>query len=96
MGKAHSVESYWNQKLVGGIYGVSLGGAFMGESMFSKKTDASKICLVSLIQHLRERGFSLFDIQFLNPHLVRFGAREIPAEAYLKRLQRALKQKCSF
>jgi len=96
MGKAHSVEAYWNKKLVGGIYGVSLGGAFMGESMFSKKTDASKICLVSLVQHLREREFSLFDVQFLNPHLVRFGAHEIPAEIYLKRLHWALKQNCSF
>jgi leucyl/phenylalanyl-tRNA--protein transferase len=68
----------------------------MGESMFSKKTDASKICLVSLVQHLREREFSLFDVQFLNPHLVRFGAHEIPAEIYLKRLHWALKQNCSF
>ncbi|NIT26871.1 MAG: leucyl/phenylalanyl-tRNA--protein transferase, partial [Candidatus Aminicenantes bacterium] len=70
LGKAHSVEAYRNEKLVGGIYGVNIGGAFMGESMFSRKTDASKVCLVHLAQHLKNREFSLFDIQFINTHLI--------------------------
>ena len=96
MGKAHSIEAYFEGNLVGGIYGVHLGGAFMGESMFSRKTDASKACLVHLVQHLRERKFSLFDIQFLNPHLAQFGACEIPSSQYLKKLQFALGQGCTF
>ena len=96
MGKAHSIEAYFEGNLVGGIYGVHLGGAFMGESMFSRKTDSSKTCLVYLVNHLRGKNFSLFDIQFLNPHLARFGAYEIPAFQYLKRLRFALSQPCSF
>ena len=96
MGKAHSIEAYFEGNLVGGIYGINLGGAFMGESMFSRKTDASKACLVYLVNHLRGRAFSLLDIQFLSPHLTRFGAYEIQAFQYLKRLRLALSQTCSF
>ena len=96
MGKAHSIEVYTDKKLVGGIYGVSLGGAFMGESMFSRATDASKVCLVHLVDCLRRQGYTLFDVQFLNPHLERFGAIEIPREDYLTRLRQALQQRCRF
>lgn len=96
MGKAHSIEAYFEGNLVGGIYGIHLGGAFMGESMFSRKTDASKVCLVYLVNHLREKSFSLLDIQFLNQHLASFGASEIPAFQYIKRLRIALCQPCFF
>jgi leucyl/phenylalanyl-tRNA--protein transferase len=76
--------------LVGGLYGVSLGGAYFGESMFSIATDASKVCLVRLVEHLRSRGFTLLDTQFTNPHLTQFGVREIPAKDYLKSLRAAI------
>ena len=76
--------------LVGGLYGVSLGGAFFGESMFSVATDASKVCLVRLVEHLRERGFALLDTQFSNPHLTQFGLQEVPAKNYLKQLRAAI------
>ncbi|WP_439272697.1 leucyl/phenylalanyl-tRNA--protein transferase [Pseudochrobactrum sp. HB0163] len=81
-GHCHSVEAWQDGRLVGGLYGVSLGGAFFGESMFSHVTDASKICLVHLVMHLRKRGFQLLDTQFITDHLKRFGAIEIPASAY--------------
>lgn len=87
---AHSVEAYRNEELVGGLYGVTLGGAFMGESMFSRERDASKVCLYHLVQRLRERGFVLLDCQIQNDHMRSLGAREIPEAEYLKRLQRAL------
>lgn len=77
-------------KLVGGLYGVALGGAFFGESMFSLATDASRVCLVKLVDHLRARGFVLLDTQFANPHLVQFGMMEIPAKQYLAQLRDAI------
>jgi leucyl/phenylalanyl-tRNA--protein transferase len=95
-GLAHSIEAYREDRLVGGIYGVSLGGAFMGESMFSRATDASKVCLVHLVERLRERGYTLFDVQFTTAHLTRFGAMEIPRSDYLARLRRALRQTGRF
>lgn len=89
-GKAHSIEAYLNGNLVGGLYGVSLGGGFMGESMFSRSRDASKVCLIQLLRRLRERGFTLFDTQFMTPHLEGFGAVEIPRKEYMRRLREAL------
>ena len=81
-GHCHSVEAWQNGRLVGGLYGVSLGGAFFGESMFSHMTDASKVCLVHLVERLRAHGFQLLDTQFTTEHLQRFGAVEIPASKY--------------
>lgn len=89
-GKAHSVEAYKGDELAGGLYGVTLGGAFMGESMFSRLRDASKVCLVHLVERLKERGYVLLDCQIQNDHLARLGAVEIPEREYLKRLKRAL------
>jgi leucyl/phenylalanyl-tRNA---protein transferase len=89
-GHAHSVETRLDGKLVGGLYGVRLGGAFFGESMFSCVTDASKVALVHLVARLKLGGFRLLDAQFLTPHLARLGAVEIPREAYLAKLNRAL------
>jgi leucyl/phenylalanyl-tRNA--protein transferase len=96
LGFAHSVECWREEKLVGGLYGVSIAGAFFGESMFSIERDASKVALVCLVDRLKERGFELLDTQFLTPHLSRFGAEEIPRKRYLARLERALKKKCRF
>ena len=93
---AHSVESWHEGRLVGGLYGVSLGGAFFGESMFSTMNDASKVAFVFLARHLRERGFCLLDAQFMTPHLQRLGAIEILKEEYMARLNDALRQNCSF
>jgi leucyl/phenylalanyl-tRNA---protein transferase len=76
-GLAHSVEAWKDGVLVGGLYGVSLRGAFMGESMFSRATDASKVCLVALVEHLKKRGYVLHDTQFLTPHLESLGVTEI-------------------
>jgi leucyl/phenylalanyl-tRNA--protein transferase len=95
-GKAHSVEAYRDGELAGGLYGVTLGGAFMGESMFTRRRDASKVCLVYLVDRLQERGFVLLDCQIQNPHLARLGAREIPEPEYLRRLQHALRLERSF
>jgi len=89
-GKAHSVEAYKDGKLAGGLYGVSLGGAFMGESMFSRMRDASKVCFVYLVERLRERGYVLLDCQIQNEHLRSLGATEISEGEYLKRLRQAL------
>jgi leucyl/phenylalanyl-tRNA--protein transferase len=89
-GHAHSVECWQDGQLVGGLYGVTLGGAFFGESMFSRVTDASKVALVHLVAALRRGGFSLLDTQFLTAHLARFGAVEIAREAYLVLLEAAL------
>jgi leucyl/phenylalanyl-tRNA---protein transferase len=91
LGQAHSVEVWSDGALAGGIYGVALGGFFAGESMFSQARDASKVALVHLIDRLRERGFQLFDIQFLNDHTARLGAIEIPRREYLARLREALR-----
>jgi leucyl/phenylalanyl-tRNA--protein transferase len=89
-GKTHSVEAYKDGELAGGLYGVSLGGAFMGESMFTRMRDASKVCFVYLVERLKERGYELLDCQIQSPHLTRLGAREIPEQEYLRRLQHAL------
>jgi leucyl/phenylalanyl-tRNA---protein transferase len=95
-GNCHTVEAYFEGSLVGGLYGVSLGGAFFGESMFSRMTDASKVCLVHLVERLRERGFQLLDTQFLTAHLERFGALEISRRKYEKLLAAALKTEAGF
>jgi leucyl/phenylalanyl-tRNA--protein transferase len=95
-GHAHSVECWQEGELVGGLYGVKLGGAFFGESMFSKATDASKVALVRLVEGLRHGGFSLLDTQFITPHLMRFGAVEIPRDRYLTLLEKALGQEARW
>jgi len=96
LGFAHSVETRLDDKLVGGLYGVHIGGAFFGESMFHRETDASKIALVALVERLRDRGFLLLDTQWQTPHLERFGTREIPRREYLRRLKRAVALDCAF
>jgi len=90
LGHAHSVEAWNKNKLAGGLYGVAIGGAFFGESMFHRITDASKIALVGLVEHLRARKFALLDTQWLTPHLKQFGAVEISREHYLRLLTRAM------
>jgi leucyl/phenylalanyl-tRNA---protein transferase len=90
LGHAHSVEVWSGRDLAGGVYGVAVGGLFAGESMFYRVTDASKVALVALGERLRERGFRLFDIQFLTPHTARMGAVEIPRREYLDRLEEAV------
>lgn len=90
LGHAHSVEAWQGEKLVGGLYGVSLRRAFFGESMFSRATDASKICLVHLVERLRMRGFVLLDTQFTTEHLQRFGVIDVPREEYAVMLAKAL------
>jgi leucyl/phenylalanyl-tRNA--protein transferase len=90
LGAAHSVECWQEGELVGGLYGVSLGGAFFGESMFSRVPDASKTALVHLVARLRRGGYLLLDTQFVTQHLTRFGAVEIPRRDYRKRLETAL------
>jgi len=89
-GHAHSVEVRDGESLVGGLYGVSIGAAFFGESMFSRARDASKIALVHLVARLRIGGYRLLDAQFISDHLRQFGAQEIPRDAFLKRLREAL------
>ena len=89
-GFAHSFEVYEKGKLVGGLYGVSIGKAFFGESMFHLVTDASKIALVFLVEFLREHNFLLLDTQYLNPHIAQFGAYEITHQEYIKLLRRAI------
>jgi len=96
LGYAHSVETWEKGILVGGLYGVALGGAFFGESMFSKRTNASKIALHYLIDRLRNRGFILLDTQFLNPHLELLGGIEISREEYLAILRKAILLSCIF
>ena len=90
MGHVHSIECWRDERLVGGLYGVSLGGAFFGESMFSRERDASKVALVHLVARLRTGGWTLLDAQFLTEHLSQFGALETPQAAYLRRLKPAL------
>ncbi len=96
MGYAHSVESWLDGRLVGGLYGVSLRGAFFGESMFHTETDASKVALVNLVARLRVHGYLLLDVQWTTPHLKTFGATEIPRSDYLERLAKAMKLSCEF
>jgi len=93
MGFAHSIEAWRGEELVGGLYGVALGGAFFGESMFSRARDASKVALVHLAARLKLGGFQLLDVQFITDHLRQFGAVEIPAREYLVKLEAALKAK---
>ncbi len=90
MGHAHSVEAWEGDQLVGGLYGVSLGAAFFGESMFSRRTDASKVCLVALVERLRTNGFRLLDTQFTTEHLKTFGAIDVPRIDYEDMLANAL------
>jgi leucyl/phenylalanyl-tRNA--protein transferase len=90
MGFAHSVETWNKGKLAGGLYGVAIGGAFFGESMFHRERDASKIALVGLVERLRAKKFVLLDTQWLTPHLAQFGAIEIPRSQYLHLLTRAV------
>ncbi|WP_296074816.1 leucyl/phenylalanyl-tRNA--protein transferase [uncultured Agrobacterium sp.] len=92
IGHAHSVEAWDGDTLVGGLYGVSLGAAFFGESMFSRRTNASKICLVHLVGRLRDSGFILLDTQFTTDHLKTFGAIDVPKDEYSKMLDRAVNQ----
>jgi leucyl/phenylalanyl-tRNA--protein transferase len=89
-GRAHSIECWRDARLVGGLYGVSLGGAFFGESMFSRERDASKVALVHLVARLKVGGYALLDTQFLTRHLTQFGAIEVTRLAYLSRLRDAL------
>jgi len=96
LGLAHSVECWRAGQLVGGLYGVHLGGAFFGESMFHRETDASKVALVALVDRMKRRSFTLLDIQWVNPHLLQFGAVEISRAEYLRRLRAALKRDCAF
>lgn len=111
-GLAHSVEAWESERgteqqsrragdgsgwrLVGGLYGVALGGAFMAESMFRRATDASKVCLVHLVEHLREQGFALLDVQYANRHLRQFGVITIGRDEYLHRLDEALRVKAKW
>lgn len=95
-GFAHSVEAWQEGELVGGLYGVAIQGAFFGESMFSRATDASKVALVHLVERMNERGFLLLDTQWTTPHLERFGCLEIPRTEYMRRLQEALKVDATF
>jgi len=90
-GFAHSVEAWYQDKLAGGVYGVSLGRCFFGESMFTRVRDASKVALAALVGHLRENSFHLIDCQVRTAHLIRMGAREIPRAHFLKQLANALK-----
>lgn len=96
LGYAHSVECWLEGELVGGLYGVALKGAFFGESMFSRRTDASKVALVHLVARLIADGFALLDTQFLTEHLAQFGAQEIPRREYHRRLARALRVEPEF
>ena len=95
-GYAHSIETWREGTLAGGVYGVALGGFFAGESMFTRVRDASKVALAFLVDRLHARGFQLFDIQFLTEHTARLGGLEIPRVEYLKRLNRALQLPASF
>jgi leucyl/phenylalanyl-tRNA--protein transferase len=96
LGFAHSVETWMGHRLVGGLYGVAIGGAFFGESMFSRETGASQVALHALVTRLDERGFTLLDTQWTTEHLSRFGAHEIAREDYLRRLERAIRLPCQF
>ena len=96
LGHAHSVEVYSGERLVGGVYGVAVGGFFAGESMFSEISNASTMGLIYLFNHLKSRGFELFDSQVLTPHTLRLGAVEISRAQYLVRLKDAINKKCLF
>jgi leucyl/phenylalanyl-tRNA--protein transferase len=96
MGLAHSVEAYLEGELVGGLYGVHIGAAFFGESMFTRASNASKVCFHHLITILRKNQFELLDSQFMNDNVQRYGAIEISRVAYEKRLAKAINRSCSF
>ena len=96
LGHAHSLEVWRDGELAGGLYGVALGAAFCGESMFSRVAGASKVALASLVEHLRGRSFTLLDTQWVTPHLEKFGACEIPRSEYLEKLAKAVEMKTSF
>ena len=96
LGYAHSVEAWREDRLEGGLYGVAIGGAFFGESMFHRATDASKAALVHLVEHMRKRGMTLLDVQFITPHLRSMGAVEIPRREYERRLRIAVRSPASF
>lgn len=95
-GVAHSFETWFEGRLVGGILGLSLGGVFIGESMFYSVPEASKVAMVRLVEHLRKQGFEYFDAQIQNPHLARFGAIEIPEKEFLPLLQKAVRKPVRF
>jgi leucyl/phenylalanyl-tRNA--protein transferase len=96
LGFAHSIEARLGGKLAGGLYGVHVGGAFFGESMFHRVTDASKVALVELVERLRASGFALLDTQWTTPHLMQFGTLEIPRRDYLRQLRKAVALDCKF
>ncbi len=96
LGWAHSVEVWHQGQLVGGLYGVAIGGAFAAESMFHLMSDASKVALVYLVNHLRARGFEVLDIQMMTEHMQRMGAREIPRREFLRRWYKAVQKPVSF
>jgi leucyl/phenylalanyl-tRNA---protein transferase len=96
LGHAHSVEAWFEGVLAGGLYGVAIGGAFFGESMFHEVTDASKVALHALVTRMRQRGFSLLDTQWLTPHLRTMGAIEIPRADYHRRLAGCVGADCQF
>jgi len=96
MGHAHSIEAWQDGQLVGGLYGIALGGAFFGESMFSRARDASKVALTHLVARLRHAGFTLLDVQFITDHLRQFGVSKIPARVYLKQLEEAMAVQGAF
>jgi leucyl/phenylalanyl-tRNA---protein transferase len=95
-GWAHSFETWQGDRLAGGILGIAIGGVFIGESMFYEIPEGSKVAMVKLVEHLRRRGFQLFDAQMQNPHLARFGAQEITPEVYDRLLVAAVHQPCQF
>jgi leucyl/phenylalanyl-tRNA---protein transferase len=95
-GWAHSFETWYGDELAGGILGIAIRGVFIGESMFYRIPEGSKVAMVKLVEHLRSRGFSLFDAQMQNPHLERFGAYTIEASAYNRLLEQSLSRPCRF
>ncbi len=96
LGHAHSIEVWHDDRLVGGTYGIAIGGLFAAESMFYRERDASKVALARLVAHLRARGYKLFDIQQWTPHTGRIGARRIPRVEYLRRLARVVNMPITF
>jgi leucyl/phenylalanyl-tRNA--protein transferase len=96
VGFAHSAEVWRDERLVGGVYGVSIGGAFFGESMFSRESQASKVALTALQRRLKERGFLVHDTQWTTPHLAQFGGKEISSEDYMDLLERAIRLPVTF
>lgn len=96
LGYAHSVEAWREGELAGGLYGVTIGAVFCGESMFHRQRDASKVALVYLVERMTERGFGLLDVQFMTEHMARMGAIQIPRDEYLRRLADAVEQPCKF